>query len=68
MVSSDVQLYWHKSEGEKEINFIDIHFSVNEMKVLDCQFGENIIKKSLKRERKCGYKAHEKWDAWHILR
>ena len=65
--TSDVQLYWHKSEGKK-INFNDIPFSVNEMKVLDCQFGENIIKKSLNRERKCGYKAHKKWDVWHTLR
>ena len=29
VVSSDVQLYWHKSEGKKEINFNDIPFSVN---------------------------------------
>ena len=60
VVSSDVRLYWHKSEGKKEINFNDIPFSVYKMKVLDCQFGENIIKKSLNKERKCGYKAHEK--------
>ena len=50
--TSDVQLYWHKSEGKKEINFNDIPFSVNEMKVLDCQFGEKYYKEKLKQGKK----------------
>ena len=66
--TSDVRLYWHKSEGKKEINFNDIPFSINEMKVLDCQFGEKYYKEKLKQGKKCGYKAHEKWDVWHTLR
>ena len=37
------------------------------MKVVDCQFGGKYYKKSLNREKKCDYKAHEKWDVWHTL-
>ena len=52
VVSSDVRLYWHKSEGKKEINFNDIPFSVNEMKVLDCQFGGKYYKEKSKQGKK----------------
>ena len=38
--------------GKKEINFNDIPFSVNEMKVLDCQFVEKYYKEKPKQRKR----------------
>ena len=50
--STDVRLYWCKSEGRKEISFNDTPFSVNETRMLDCQFGQKYYKQKPKQGKK----------------
>ena len=39
------RLYWRKSEGTNEVSFNGIPFSVEEEKILDCQYGVHYFKK-----------------------
>ena len=50
--TTDVRLYWCKSEGRKEISFNDTPFSVNETRMLDCQFGQKYYKQKPKQRKK----------------
>ena len=39
-----VRLYWSKTEGRKLLEFDGVPFSVEDVRTLDCQFGEKYYK------------------------